>query len=323
MTQLVLSYLAAGFKGAGFWSWNYRPTGFEAGEYALLDRTLKPTARAIQTGKLAQAANKYRDELWLVHKEPSVGVLINWDSDAIWAAMAVRQRDHFKHYPMQARVGISRALSNANVPWEYVTVDDLKAGLAPRYKAIYLPAQLAISNDGLKLLLAYAQQGGRVVLDAPGAAYDEHGKVLDTRKGSVFEQLFGVEATGLPAATRNKTGRGEGMILAWDASFELFLPGNEVAEQQLISQLAEGIERRYSCNGAIAYRIAAPEADHYFLLNDGPTKQVRLNTPGHRYSAIEDPVEGKALTLGEPITLEAYSGRWLRLKRSGMGQTAP
>ncbi|MBM3759473.1 MAG: hypothetical protein FJW36_04425 [Acidobacteria bacterium] len=286
MTQLVLSYLARGFKGAGFWSWNYRPAGFEAGEYALLDRTLKPTARAIQTSKLAQAANKYRDELWLAHKEPSVGVLINWDSDAIWAAMAVRQRDHFKHYPMQARVGISRALSNANVPWEYVTVDDLKAGLAPRYKAIYLPAQLAISNDVLKLLLADAQQGGRVVLDAPGAAYDEHGKVLDTRKGSVFEQLlgvelsdlaysnnvkfrlagrelkgfvhelrtttaqkvFGFEATALPAATRNKTGRGEGMILAWDASFELFLPGNEVAEQQLISQLAEGIERRYSCN---------------------------------------------------------------------------
>ncbi len=353
MTQMVLSYLAAGFKGAGFWAWNYRPAGFEAGEYAMLDRTLKPTDRAIQTGKIAQAAERYRDELWKAHKEPTVGVLLNWDSDAIWAAMSVRQRDHFKHYPMQARVGISRALSNANIPWEYVTVDDLKAGLAGRYKVIYLSAQIAMPDELLKLLLAFAQGGGRVVLDAPGGAYDEHGKVLNTRQGSTFEQLFGVElsdlaysnnvkftfagrelkglvhelrptsaarlfgfsSTAFPAATRNKVGKGEGVVLAWDASFELFLPGNETAELQLISQIVDGIKPSYQCAGAVVYRIAAPGADHYFFINDGPAKQVRLSTAGYSYISAEDPVKQTSVALGESISLEAYSGRWIRFKR--------
>ena len=40
MTQLLLSYMAGGFKGAGLWSWNYRNAGWESGEYALLNRQL-------------------------------------------------------------------------------------------------------------------------------------------------------------------------------------------------------------------------------------------------------------------------------------------
>jgi beta-galactosidase len=353
MSQLIFSYLAAGFKGVGFWSWNYRPAGFEAGEYALLDRTLKPHSRAIQVGKIAQAANRLRDELWQSHKEPSVGVLLNWDSDAIWAAMSVRQRDHFKHYPMQARVGISRALIDANIPWEYVTVEDLAAGLGPRYKAIYLPAQIAISRPLLQLLLDYAKQGGRVILDAPGGAYDERGKVLPTAKGSLFEQLFGVElsdlaysnnvkfelpahpltgfihelrptsaktsvrfgATSLPAITVNSVGQGQGIVLAYDAGFELFLPGKERYQQQLVSAAFSGLGGGYSCEGAVVYRLAAPDADHYFIINDGPAKQVRLRTPGFSYTGIEDPVAETALTLGAPVELEAYSARWLRLRK--------
>jgi beta-galactosidase len=79
---------------------------------------------------IAQAAQRLRDELWRAHKEPLVGVLMNWDSDAIWAANSVRNRDLFHHYSMQARVGLSRALINGNIPWEHVAADDLRAGLS-------------------------------------------------------------------------------------------------------------------------------------------------------------------------------------------------
>ena len=70
ITQLFLSYLAGGFKGAGVWAWNYRRAGWEGGEYALLDRNWKPGARAIRAGKIAQAAERLRDEIWQSHKEP-------------------------------------------------------------------------------------------------------------------------------------------------------------------------------------------------------------------------------------------------------------
>ena len=102
ITQLLLSYLAAGFKGVGLWAWNYRRAGWESGEYALLDRQNEPCERTIRAGEIAIAANKYRFELWQAHKEPYVGVFVNWDNEAIWAACAGPNRTHFNHYPVQA-----------------------------------------------------------------------------------------------------------------------------------------------------------------------------------------------------------------------------
>jgi beta-galactosidase len=105
------------------------------------------------------------------------------------------------------------------------------------------------------------------------------------------------------------------MVLAWDASFELFRPGQSVAQQQLIATMLQGIPLPYAAAGAVVYRLASPEADHYFFINDGPAKQVRLQTPAYRYRAAEDPVSQQRLELGAPIDLEAYSGRWLRLQK--------
>jgi len=107
----------------------------------------------------------------------------------------VKGRELFKHVPVRARVGISRALVNGNVPWEHVTMSDLTAGLASRYRTIYLPSQVALSNELLELLCEYAGQGGRVVLDAPGGWYDYRGHLLDTGEGTPFERLFGAVVT--------------------------------------------------------------------------------------------------------------------------------
>lgn len=352
MTQLFLSYLAGGFRGAGVWAWNYRRAGIEGGEYALLNRQLKPSPRAVRAGKIAQAAERLRDEIWQAHKEPYVGLLLHWESDAVWAAVSVRNRDHFRHYPMRARVGASRALINGNIPWEHVTLDDLRAGLAPRYKVIYLAGQIALTGELLELLTRYAEGGGRVVIDSPGGYFDDRGKVLDTGAGSAFERLFGAELadfqysnnvprilagqrlegfitevnptkarvldrfqTGEPAATEHAIGKGSAVILAHDASFSCFRPGNTVMEERL-RRLAMGpYSSPYRCAGAIVYRLAAPAADHYFFLNDGEAKTVTLETPRYRYRAVTDPVSGKTLKPGQPIDLEAYSGRWLRYEK--------
>lgn len=353
MAQLQLSYLAAGFRGCGIWAWTYRPAGFEAGEYALLNRQRRPSPRAIRVGRIAQAAERLRDELWSAHKEPLAGLLVNWDNDAIWAAIAVRQRDHHKHYPMQARVGASRAWINGNIPWEHVTVDDLRAGLAPRYKVIYLAGQLALSEELLEMLLDYARRGGRVVLDSPGGAMDEHGKVLRTGRGSRFEKLFGAELAdlqyasnvrwklrgrplggfiselnptsaailerfqnGKPAVTENRCGEGSGVLLAWDASFAAFRPGNETGEAWLREFSLGALRPPYACSGAVVYRLAAPQADHYFFIHDDEPKSVKLETGSFRYVSVEDPVTGENLRLGAPIPLEGYGARWLRFEKA-------
>lgn len=351
MTQLLLSYLAGGFKGVGLWSWNYRRAGWESGEYALLNRQNEPGERAIRAGQIARAADKYRDELWQAHKEPTVGVFVNWDNEAIWAACAGPNRTHFKHYPVQARIGISRALINANIPWEHVTPSDLKAGLGPRYKVIYLPAHAAINEDLFPIFEAYVKQGGRLIMDAPGGWWDERGRVLNTGKGSAFERIFGASLadfqysnnvpeilgdyplsgfyldikpgsaavvekynSGKVAVTENKLGKGTAVILSPDVSFSMKRPGNEFMEKWAVKHILNGRALSYSCNGAIVYRLAAPAADHYFFINDDEAKAVQF-TAAYKYKQVSDAITGEKLDMGVPVQLERYSGRWLRFEK--------
>jgi len=351
MTQLLLSYLAGGFKGVGLWAWNYRRAGWESGEYALLNRQDQPTDRTIRAGQIAKAADKFRDELWQARKEPYVGVFVNWDNEAIWAAVAGPGRTHFKHYPVQARIGISRALINANVPWEHVTPSDLKAGLALRYKVIYLPAHAAINHDLFPIFEEYVKQGGRLVIDAPGGWWDERGLALNTGKGSSFERLFGASiadfqysnnvpkyigdhrlsgflleinptraqvvetyANGGIAATEYKLGKGTAVMLSPDASFSMKDPGNDYMEAWTLKHTLKGLTMPYSCDNAIVYRIAAPAADHYFFINDEEEKTTSLKFTNYRYKAFTDAITGETIN-PEALVLEAYSGRWIRCEK--------
>jgi beta-galactosidase len=352
MTQLMLSYLAAGFKGFGFWCWSARTAGVEVGEYALTDRELEPTGRAVEAGRIGRAARRLRDELWLARKEPLVGLYQDFENDAAWAAMSVHNRDKFKYVPMQARVGAARALINANVPWEHVTGADLRAGLAGRYRVIYLPAVIGLESDLLDILSKYVEGGGRLVLDMPGALLDEFGRLLATGPGTRFERTFGAtirdlqyssnvrralggrrlegfvvdlaltgaaavaayEAGG-PAVTEHRFGKGTAVILGYEASLLCFRPGDAEAEARLVRWALGPHESPYACRGAIAYRLAAPAADHYFLINDGPAAEATLQTRAYRYARAADAVSGETLALGRPIALAAYSGRWVRCEK--------
>lgn len=351
MTQMLLSYLAGGLKGVGLWAWNYRRAGWESGEYALLNRQNEPGERAIRAGQIAQAAEKYRDELWAAHKEPYVGVFVNWDNEAIWAACAGPNRTHFKNYPVQARIGISRALINANIPWEHVTPSDLKAGLAMRYKVIYLPAQVAINKDLLPVFEQYVREGGRLVMDAPGAWWDEQGKVLDTGKGSAFERLFGASIAdyqyannvkpklnklnfngflldikpttalvnqrfenGSVAVTENKLDKGSSIILSPDASFSMKNKGNQAMERWVMSIILQNIQEPFECKNAIVYRLAGDKADHYFILNDGDEKFVSLKFNRYKYGSAMDAVTNENINPSK-FKVEANGGRWIRYEK--------
>ncbi len=350
--QLMLSWMAGGFKGFGLWCWNARGFGWEAGEYALTNRHMLPGARTVAAGRIGRAASRLRDELWSARKEPVVGVYQDWESDAFWAAVSLAGRDMYKQWPVRARIGVSRALINANVPWEHVTARNLHAGLARRYRVIYLPAQLALDEAVLARLHAFVEAGGRVVLDAPGGWYGYDGRLLPTAEGSAFERLFGVRIDdyqysrrnharwslggqelagfaldlhptsarvverfegGGPAVTEHRLGRGTAVILGFEASLGCWQPGNAWLEARLVRHALGAVRSPYACRGGIAYRLAAPAADHYFLMNDEPrARKLKLTVRGQRYRRWEDPVTGQTLRSPAAVEVGPHGARWLR-----------
>ncbi len=350
MAQLICSYLAAGFKGFGLWCWNARESGWEAGEYALCDRNNRVTDRARRVGRLGQSMRRYRRELWQAHKEPLVGLFQDWENDAMWAALATSGRDSYKTHPVNARIGAARALMNANVPWEHVTMRQLAKGLAPRYPVIYLPAVMCLTSEMIGMLTEYVNGGGRVVMDMPGAWLDERGHLVATAEGSPFEKLFGVVLNeysycnnepfeldglslsgftavmtptsagvlkhyhnGLAAVTENRLGKGAAVILGAEAALQCLRPGNAGMERLLVDVALGGHGKPFECDGALVYRLAAPLADHFFLVNDGPECSVALRTGG-RYANVRDVETDAAVDLAD-IQLAGYDARWLRAER--------
>jgi beta-galactosidase len=354
ITQMMLSYIAAGYRGFGFWTWNHRTAGWEGGEYAILDRNRQPTERARRMGAVAKAAVRLRRELWEAKKEPLVAILQDWDNEAFWAAMSVTGRETYKSEPIRARIGAGRALIDGNIPFEHCTPRDLREGLGARWAVIYLPAFISLSDELMDMLIAYAEQGGRVVLDLPSALFDGQGRVLETGPGTRFERLFGAilheyeyarsvniryrlegvdlegfcarlstttarvaasyEPNGRTAVTEHTIGRGSAVILGVQAGLNCCMPGNRPMQDLLLRHVLGGHRPGYQCNGALCYRIAAPSADHYMLIND----------QGHAVSASlvpqidgrwEDAVTGEVLPAGEPIAIAAEDARWIRISR--------
>lgn len=351
MSQLMFSYLGAGFKGVGQWCWTPRTAGWEAGEFALLDRNGQVTDRARRGGAIGQAMRRWRRELWDAVKEPLVGVFTDFECEAVWAAIAHSGRDKFQHEPIHARIGVSRALIDANVPFEYVTARNLRAGLARRYPIIYLPAMIGFPHDLLDALRDYVREGGRLVLDLPGCWYGTDGRLMPTGAGSVFADIFGASLddfqygnnrprrigdldvpgwcadltlhgaqaratydSGAPAITEHRLGRGTAVILGWDASLQCFAPGRPAHQDALVRHTLGDLRSPYRC-GTVCYRLPAPGADHWFLINDGPQRSVAFTPGPHRYSAWMDAVTGETLTLGQDVEVEGWGGRWIRTVR--------
>ena len=350
--QLYMSQMAAGFRGFGIWCWSIRSAGKEGGEYALLDRNNRPTDRAVRLGMMGRAMETYRDEIWESRKEPVVGILLDWNNDAAWGAMSVRGRDSLRSFPIKARIGAARALMNANVPFEYVTPDDLTNGLADRYQVIYLPSIISLRRDVLDILDGYVKRGGRLVLDLPGGKFDENTAILPTGTGSVFSKVFGLTldnyqfsgsnktlslrdrewtafvadmtpvtadvkerySSGKAAVTENRYGKGTAVIIGLDMAYQCFDPENYLAEQMLVDHaLGDAIQSPYSCENALVYRRAGKDADHYFFISDGPARTVQFQS-GIAYTTATDALTGEPVNLSA-IRLDADDARWIRMEK--------
>lgn len=349
MQQLFLSYIAAGLKGVGIWMWNSRGEGWETGEYALCDIQGQPTDRARVAGNLSKILQKQRFELWEAKDEPMVGILYSWENEAMLGALSLggyqlstpvfeSDRDRkFRQYHAEARTGISRALINHNIPFEYVTNRDIHAGLAARYPVIYLPFMLAVDEKTMNGLKQYVAEGGEIVADFPLMMLDNFGRLNKQLPGSGFEELFGfmtadyfhtfnepksykgknidsqfgilktslaeVKDTfddGTPAILTHNYGDGQTLVFNFEASRSAFHPGNTWVEDLLVKHSIEGIRPLYTVNdnnNCVVFRRSAPEADHYLIINHGEEETISISSSDIEYLSAEDLIQNENLDM--------------------------
>jgi beta-galactosidase len=344
LERCMLSYLAAGLKGVGLWSWNPRDKGWEIGEYALCDLDGTPSERAQTAGAIARACERWRFELWQARDEPQVGVLYSWENEAAFARMSyggypLERLESHAQLPVQARIGAMRALINGHIPFELVTERNLRDGLAARYQAIFVPHTICLDGAILRILRAYVEGGGHLVVDSPSLLIRaEDGSLFDTRPGSDFERIFGlsiaaiqgthnsqphfrgIPVTGLtsdirissatvtdwlddgrPAVAHHIAGRGTATFITFDVSSLCRRPGNLAMEVFLARLLLNGAAAPLDIDcPALVYRRAAPAADHLFVINDTADRYTaRLTVRNQQYISAVDCISGIPVPLAD------------------------
>jgi len=349
ISQMTMSYIAAGMRGIGIWAWNMRDAGWESGEYSLVDRQGELTPWGRQAGAIAKAVDKYRFELWESRNEPKVGIFYSWENMATAARLShgvypIDRDKDFATEPTRAIAGAAEAFQQANIPFEFVTEQDLKAGLAARYEAIYLPHDAVLPSDALPLLQKFVQGGGRLVADAPAPWWDEFGRVQSTGSGTPFESIFGLTVTmfqgdsnvhrsvsgkrvpgtyadisltraraieafdsGKPAITEATSGRGSASYMGFEASL---LASGEQADKAT-ALWARNLIVSTTVRSSPQWRATgavvyrrAAPHAHHYFLINDGPAAEASIDADTKYSHIEDAVTGEVLGRGSLIRVK-------------------
>jgi hypothetical protein len=177
MRKLLLSYIAAGQRGIGLWTWNGRLKGQEAMEYQLVNIQGQPSSRALAAGQVAQALQAYRFELWNSTHEPVVALLYSWENEAAAGRIfmqtppfecAFDENLNCKYFnarelnaPALARMGWARALIDYGIPWVHIDETSLMSGilssgeLGPSLRTLVIPHTLAMNSSILPIIRAW------------------------------------------------------------------------------------------------------------------------------------------------------------------------
>lgn len=258
------------------------------------------------------------------------------------------------HQQSRGRIGASRAFLNQQISFEYLTDRELLAGLGERYPVLYAPHLRAVSDEVLDALQAYVEAGGWLVADVQFGFLDAYGKLRRTGPGSRHNRLFGAWlenihdartggpcfrgepvrgfygdlgvgaaecherfATGEPAITVNRLGKGCAVLLAMDPAREAWKPGNDLAEQLIGEWVRRKVPAQWKCSHPLTYRLPTAHAEHFFLINDGAAGEAVLELEGAVPGAVKDVLEEVTLPAGKRIrvALPEASGVWLRVER--------
>jgi beta-galactosidase len=115
--------------------------------------------------------------------------------------------------------------------------------------------------------------------------------------------------------TEHQHGQGSAVLLGYEASLMCFEQGAEEAEERLVRHALGDHEPRFEADGGVVYRLAAPKADHYFLINTGEATTITLQPGAFSYQSATDLISGESVPVGGAYEVGPDDGRWLRFEK--------
>jgi beta-galactosidase len=190
VTYWMWETVAHGAREIAIYAWYPMNAGYESGGYGLihLDGTL--TARARAAGKTAQIIERNAAAINRAQPAPAqVAILYNPLSYMVGGSEAsLSKLGNAEHDSLE---GLHEAFSEAQIPVDFVSPQDIADGRVRAYKILFLPFAMMISRKVAEGVKRYVEQGGTAVAGARFAWNNARGLASDQIPGFGLTQVFG------------------------------------------------------------------------------------------------------------------------------------
>ncbi|RZL11928.1 MAG: hypothetical protein EOO89_20145, partial [Pedobacter sp.] len=179
IAQWLWINIGSGSQGGMFWCLNPRRSGFEAGEWAMLDFHSAPTDRLLMASSVSKTVSKYEDFFkdFSVHDS---GISVLYTKESLWIEEVLQidgvelegrkvggvMKSALSYFEALAEMGIHASFN------EIAEFDFDKDNFSG--KAIILSHQISIPSKYWKLITKFVSLGGKLIVDGLTAYYDEN-----------------------------------------------------------------------------------------------------------------------------------------------------
>jgi beta-galactosidase len=209
MTLWTMQSIAHGADYVGYFRWRTCTMGTEIYWHGILDYSNRDNRRLAELASINQKIQSLSGIAGSVY-EAAFGVLKDYDN--VWDA---RLDVWHRRLDEASETGIFQAAQLAHTPFDYVYIDDAAdSEVLSKYPVLFYPHAVIMTEKRTRLLEAYVQAGGTLVLGCRAAYKDITGKCPMVKLPGLLQNLSGVDVTEYTF-----TAADEGMITVdWDGT---------------------------------------------------------------------------------------------------------
>ena len=244
-------------------------------------------------GKIFVDYEKAPPAVAVLYSQPSMHLAWAWsDCDR---AFYLNTESLFAWY-YKSRVNVTRLLRELGVSHRYVGTSQIEAGELAKYRVLFLPCSLCLSEKTLEEIRKFVEGGGVVVADIGAGAADVHGRPIADRQ--LVRDLFGITRTAVcrkfkprtvTSAADSDTAFPAGMRLAGadtvTARVQPGATGEDGTPALLVNKLGSG--RAVYLNGFLGYNLPSRQWIRSLLASTGVSNPVRITSDGQEHMGYE------------------------------------
>jgi beta-galactosidase len=185
--------VAHGAKGLHYYAWYPMTSGIESGGFGLAHLDGKATDRSEAAGEVGRVVDDNM-ELLMNSRPVAAQAAICWNiyANLMWTVL----RETRNYIPSRSYVGAYRALFDDQVPADFVHVDEIETGALSRYRVLYVPFGLALTERSASEMKQFVAGGGVLLAEARTGWNDQAGQCSTSIPGLGLEDLFGCREGG-------------------------------------------------------------------------------------------------------------------------------